>query len=248
MHNGKNYGVAENKKRTPFGANTMRRKMVYWVVTILFGISGLFYECAIAFGVGPNALAEKGNIYYSEDGVNKIQLTKGGADREPVLSPDGSCVAFIRKTKDKKDELWFIKIKGGKSKLLVKEITYPSKGGSEKKPLYRIVTDGIRFSPDGKTIYFVTRDYETDGGIHAIGIHGENQRFIVAGREVKVVERGRYKGDLLLVQHRYFVAGPSYDWVWLYTSSGKEIGPMAEDWDDVDWENLNFEETIVRKK
>lgn len=206
----------------------------------LFLATGICW--AVASGAGPKVFSEKGNIYYSEDGENKVQLTKSGEDREPVLSPNGEAVVFIRKTKDGKDELWLIKLDAGKQELLVKEITYPSKDGPEKKPLTRIVADGIHFSPDSKTIYLVSRDFETSGGIHSVEIESGKERYVTDGSELKVISSGKYEGHLIFRQHRYFLFGPSYDWIWLYTPDGKEVGPVAEDWDGVDWDRLSFEE------
>lgn len=218
----------------------MKRKTVYLVTMLLLGMSGLFHNDAAA-GFGPKVFSKKGHIYISEDGESKTQLTKNEIDREPVLSPDGSCVVFIRQTKDKKDELWIIELEDGKSELLLKEITYPSKGGPEKKPLYRIVTDGIRFSPDSRTVYFVSRDFETSGGIHAGEIKTKKERYIIDGYGLEVIPDGKYEGHLVFRQHRYFKFGGSYDFWWLYSPEGKEEGALgdAEDYKSL---NLDFSE------
>ena len=39
----------------------------------------------------------------------------------------------------------------------------------------------------------------------------------------------KYKDDLVVLAHRYFLLGGSYDWYWLYDSTGKkELGPLGE--------------------
>ena len=173
--------------------------------------------------------------------INVVAATSG-TNPSSVLSPDGKYEAFVRKGEDKKDELWLRVIKNGAERLLVKEITYPSKKGSEKKPLHRIVDEGIHFSPDGKVIYFISADFETSGGIHSVNIENGRERYVIDGSEMKVILSGEYKGDLIFRQHRYFLFGPSYDWIWLYTPEGKEVGPVAEDWSGVDRDRLDFEE------
>ena len=217
----------------------MEGKTVFLMAILLLGMSGLFHGDAVASGVGPKVFSKKGNIYISEDGESKTQLTKSKIDREPVLSPDGSCVAFIRKTKDEKDQLWIVKLEAAKPELLVKEITYPSKGGSEKKPLGHIVTDGIQFSPDSKTVYFVSRDFETSGGIHTVEIKSKTERYLIDGYALHVVTDGKYEGHLVFRQHRYFKFGGSYDFWWLYSPEGKEEGALgdAEKYKDL---NLDF--------
>lgn len=38
----------------------------------------------------------------------------------------------------------------------------------------------------------------------------------------------KYKDDLVVLAHRYFAVGGSYDWYWLYDAAGKkEIGPLG---------------------
>jgi len=44
----------------------------------------------------------------------------------------------------------------------------------------------------------------------------------------QVILGGEYAGCLLVNRHRYFLGGGSYDWVWLLTADGKEIGPVSD--------------------
>ena len=55
------------------------------------------------------------------------------------------------------------------------------------------------------------------------------ERFLVAGSTVEVVRYGEYRDCLLVVQHRYFIGGGTYDWIWLFRPDGKEVGPVGED-------------------
>jgi hypothetical protein len=56
-----------------------------------------------------------------------------------------------------------------------------------------------------------------------------NYRFIQPANELEVITSGEYQGYLALQQHRYFIGGGSYDWYWLFTPDGKEIGPLGEE-------------------
>ena len=55
------------------------------------------------------------------------------------------------------------------------------------------------------------------------------ERYLFPGNDVKVVPSGEYKDCLLVLQHRYFLGGGSYDWFWLLRPDGKELGPVGED-------------------
>ena len=98
------------------------------------------------------------------------------------------------------------------------------------KPKKRIVDpQQLNFSPNSRTLYFVTSAWAVSGAVHAINIDGTNYRFIQPANELEVITSGEYQGYLALKQHRYFIGGGSYDWYWLFTPDGKEIGPLGEE-------------------
>jgi len=41
------------------------------------------------------------------------------------------------------------------------------------------------------------------------------------------VPKGKYAGDLIVSKHRYRLAGGSYDWFWLVSPKGMELGPVG---------------------
>ena len=94
--------------------------------------------------------------------------------------------------------------------------------------------DGFKhlfLSPDGKTLYFQTDAWATSNAVHAITIANKQVSFVAPGEIACVVLAGQYQGDLVIEQHRYFVQGGSYDNLWLFDPSGKEVGLVAEDTD-----------------
>lgn len=42
-----------------------------------------------------------------------------------------------------------------------------------------------------------------------------------------MVAKGEHRGRLIVQQHRYFVQGGSYDYLYLYTPDGQKIGLVA---------------------
>jgi hypothetical protein len=63
--------------------------------------------------------------------------------------------------------------------------------------------------------------------VHAIDVDGNHLRFVTDGSELRVVQDGPYKGDVIIRQHRYRFKGDtplgSYDWDWLFTAKGRRI-------------------------
>ncbi|MFC1514490.1 TolB family protein [Candidatus Omnitrophota bacterium] len=201
---------------------------------------------------------EKGNIYYLPEGKEAIQLTDSGKDETPVLSPDGKIVAFIRKSAKEAylavgapedyppeglfaDQIWIVNIDGSGEKMLV-ENKHPKdiqitpdvpRDDWVSYGLERTIAhiDSLQFSPDSKRLYFITSAWVTSGAVHCVDVDGSNERFLMAGNSLEIIGEGRYKGYLIVRQHRYFLAGGSYDWLWLFTPDGEKEGPLGIDLD-----------------
>ena len=168
----------------------------------------------------------------SEKNKKIDQLTRGAKLTDLIESPDNQWIAFVKTSKkiipqscafsladtNYADEIWMINIEKMQKKLLVAanlDCDHPEKA--------IIDPNNLQFSPDSKTLYFATSAWATSGAIHAIDVDGKNLRFITAGNGYHVVTDGKYRGDLMVNQHRYHNQGGSYDWDWLYTPAGKQI-------------------------
>ncbi len=169
---------------------------------------------------------KKGCIYYAPGGKMEIQLTKNGKDRAPVLSPDGKRVVFLRKS-DKEaylptggcedyikddpdgllaDQVWRVDVTGKNEKMLVRDHD-PDEVAIEgdfdgSKVIAHIDDEELQFSPDGKQLYFITAAWVTSGALHSVNIDGTNERFIAGSSYLKVIDKGGYKGNLIINQHR----------------------------------------------
>lgn len=150
-----------------------------------------------------------------------------------MLSPDGRWVVFVRAVPGKKintgagdadaEELWQISA-GGKE---LTQLVAPK----EAEDVQNIVANfqDVQFSCDGRLVFFVTEAYATSGAVHVVDTTNGKEHFVVPGSTVEVVRYGEYRDCLLVQQHRYFVGGGSYDWVWLLRPDGKEVGPVGDD-------------------
>ncbi|PIQ97755.1 MAG: hypothetical protein COV67_02630 [Nitrospinae bacterium CG11_big_fil_rev_8_21_14_0_20_56_8] len=140
---------------------------------------------------------EKGNIFLKSRG-QVTQLTDTGRDSEPVLSPDGRWIAFNREIEGKakecserndlwacpSDELWIYSLDPQTEKLLLE----PRPDVPQKRTedvIYQF--NGKQFSPDSRTIYFVTPAWVVSGAIHAVNIDGSHERYVMHGYSFHVV-------------------------------------------------------------
>lgn len=184
------------------------------------------------------AFIKSGNVYFTQDNGQTIQLTSQGQAHSLVLSPDKKNIAFISTGSEMIPELcrnfadthstygnqiWIVDIEHKKERLLVKN------NFACNKPMEMIITPHhLTFSPDSKTLYFLTHAWTTSNALHAVNIFDTQEHYLLPANSLAVVKDGEYKGDLILNQHRYFIGGGSYDWYWLFTPDGKEIGPLGE--------------------
>lgn len=178
--------------------------------------------------------AQDGNLFYraSADAPPR-QLTSSGLDRDPILSPDGQLVAFVRDTPgdsveivigtEEATSLWTIHVDGSDARMRLKGRAGETAGES------LAMLHGPQFSPDGARIYFLSAAWANSAAVHVLDLATGNERFLVAGNSLEVLPAGEYAGHLMVSQHRYFLAGGSYDWYWLVAPDGREIDPIGED-------------------
>lgn len=181
-----------------------------------------------------SVVVHEGNVFYSASAdAAPRQLTTSGLDRDPVLSPDGRTIAFIRGTpadsvdtvlgREEATSLWIVGVDGDGARMLVR-------GRSSETPSVALAhLQAPGFSPDGQRIYFLSAAWATSGAVHAVDVSTGAERFLAPGNSLEVIPSGDYAGFLLVSQHRNFLAGGSYDWYWLVSPEGREIDPVGED-------------------
>jgi len=174
----------------------------------------------------------EGNIYI-KNAEGKVQaLTNTGKDFQPCLSPDGEIVVFVRSIDENIsteldiicNEIWSINVETKQERLLIcgkKDDDLTNNLSNLRSP---------QSSPDGKRIYFMSSAWVTSAAIHVMNSDGTEERFLTGGNSLEVLQEtddGEYNGYLIVEKHKYFLGGGSYDWHWLVTPDGEEVGPIS---------------------
>jgi hypothetical protein len=181
---------------------------------------------------------ERGNIVLI-DKSRRTVLTHSGHDSDPVLSPDGKRIYFSRTgtatkamapcsldgTPVQTVALWRVDRDGeGATKLL-------DGHGADNPQSGLCAFAHKQFSTDGSRLYFDTPAWATSDAVHVMDVAKGTEKFFLPGSVVRVLagcRDKRYRDALIVNQHRYFVFSGSYDWDWLFSPQGKEIGPVGE--------------------
>jgi hypothetical protein len=194
--------------------------------------------CGLAVALLAEANAQKasvqnGNICISSASGETKTLTNTGHDSEPIPSPDGKWIVFIRTIPGKKistglgdadvTELWQIRADGKEPTVLVRS------KDSDKMETVLTGFSKPQFSANGKLVYFLSEAWATSGALHVVDTTNGKEHFVCPALEFEVVPSGEYRDCLLVAQHRYFIGGGSYNWFWLLRPDGEEVGPVGED-------------------
>lgn len=141
------------------------------------------------------------------------------------------CPTVGRREEPRADQLWLVNIDGKDETMLVQD-----RMGEPETEINLIFA--MQFSPDSQKIYFMTGGWATSWAVHCVNVDGTGEHFVVDSNYLKVIEKGEYKGKLIVSRHKYFMFGGSYDWCYIVTPKGKEIGPLADDEKNIPWEDL----------
>lgn len=176
---------------------------------------------AFALGATPAVAVTNGNI--TCDGK---AITTGGQDSEPVLSPDGHTVAFIRATGPAADsysappsELWTGDCTTGQTR----KVFVGKAADTPERNLASVYSPA--FSLDGGFVYVMSQAWVTSDAIHQIRLSDGREKFVTDGNSLSVIRNGPYRGYLLTQKHMYRKGGEggSYDPTWVVRPDGKRI-------------------------
>jgi Tol biopolymer transport system component len=176
-----------------------------------------------ALGFATPVSEKQGHIYYDNQ-----QLTHSGKDSQAALSPDGKQLVFVREIENQNTELWLMDISGQNAHAIVQSHEYED----VKQNLTGF--NNPLFSLDGKAIYFLTTAWATSDAVHVINLNTNKQHFVIDGNSLELVPFGKYKGYLIVSEHKYHKEGGSYEDFWLVSPKGKAIKSLGEEQEQVD--------------
>ena len=78
------------------------------------------------------------------------------------------------------------------------------------------------------SVYFLSAAWAVSNAVHLLDLASNKQRFITDGNSLELVPVGKYRGYLIVSQHRYHKNGGSYDDFWLVSPKGKTIASLGE--------------------
>ena len=166
---------------------------------------------------------QHGNLYYNNQHTATL-----GKDSQASLSPDGKQLVFIREMDNKNTELWIMDMTGQNARSLVQTHEH-----EDIKQSLRELNNPL-FSLDGKAVYFLSAAWATSNAVHVIDLNTGKHQFVTDGNSLELVPIGKYRGYLIISQHRYHKNGGSFDDFWLVSPKGKAIKSLGHDQERVE--------------
>jgi hypothetical protein len=208
----------------------------------------LLLSFASAAAAAQRVAVTRGDVWF-EPGHGRAarRLTTDGRTWQAALSPDGRLVAYVRATPgvrvetgssdEQATELWTVATDGTRRTMRLR--------GHGARSMANVVAamQDPQFSPGGRRIYFASAAWAVSAAVHVYDLDAGRESFVAPGWLAEVVQKGRYAGNLLVGQHRYFLAGGSFDWLYLMSPAGREIGPVQGDAVPYDSTLSDFRET-----
>ena len=151
--------------------------------------------------------------------------SQDGARVFPVRSRDGLWEAFVRLGPPR--ELWLASVQDGSERRLLTE----SEADEPQRNLVGFA--GLQFSPDGRTLYFLTEAWATSAALHALDLQTLNERFVIDAVGLLVIMSGKYAGHLFVQRHQYKdfpgEGFHAYQWCGVVDSRGKTVRTLDTD-------------------
>jgi hypothetical protein len=192
---------------------------------------------------GETVESRSGNIYLRDEKGDLKQITNSGKDHDPALSPDGARIVFVRNLLGDRDyndftrsgpatqvmQLWAAEVDEHIPPKLILDSPIEVKG----RQFSGFYTP--QFSGDQHQIYFLIQFAASSGAIVRLTLGTKEIAYVTDALEFSVVPGGKYKGDLIVKQHRPKLALGYYDWFYLLTTTGDRLGVIGQNKDDVDY-------------
>ena len=189
----------------------------------ILALLGLLTGTVAAHPQPARVYSDAGSIFIERAG-RIAKLTASEMDIDPVLSPSGNFVVYTRQgrgrshrhyepdqfcpTEPRPDELRRIDLDGSHDRLLLK-----GRGGDPERQLCDFKSK--QFSSDGRRLYFLTPAWAASNALHVFDMRAGEEHFLLPANDVLVLNfcRSKYKDHLVVLSHRNFLFGGSYDWV-----------------------------------
>lgn len=148
--------------------------------------------------------------------TDSFELFTRQTNKKPIYAGNGDSI---------NNELWIRYNKSKKEELLVE-----CRDNEDTKKLIVDIFAAVR-SDDKQKIYFMCNAWATSAAIHEVILRTKEERFICDGNYLEVIKKGKYKGKLIVSQHRYLsgMNMGSYDYFYIVDDNGKVLKKLGEE-------------------
>jgi Tol biopolymer transport system component len=189
---------------------------------------------------GASVAAVGGNVYVTRPNGERIEITSGGNDYDPSLSPDGRYVVFARavpgppfregpqpRGQQDRSELWIVGADGIGPR--------PLFSGEVRDGDFRYVHfSAPHLSLDNRYVYFAIPLTAVCAGLVRLDRRTSQVTILTPADAFTVIESGTYRGYLVVMRHVYIFPdaqgqGGATRPSWLYSPDGEPVRKIGDD-------------------
>jgi hypothetical protein len=163
-------------------------------------LRGLIFLLASSVSCPEHVAVEKGNVVYTDSEGSVHLLTDSGRDSEPVLSPDGRVIAFVRAVREVEgvgvprvvqSELWIVGTERFRNPKRISSGPAMTPDGRRSSAFTM-----PKFSTDNRYLYFLSDCCDIRGPLRLDLASGADS-FLSSALEHSVLQSGRHRGSII---------------------------------------------------
>lgn len=171
--------------------------------------------------IASDLFEQNGKIFHRNERGEVQQVSAEQHNTNAVISPNQKWGAYIHAEEatpdDSAHEIWLVDMDTRASRMVVRSQT------NDKPENNLTQLHNLKFSPDGRSLYFMTAAWATSGAVHQLDIATLQQHYVTDGNSLDIIPHGKYAGYLVVTKHIYLRGGGSVENYCLLKPNGRQV-------------------------
>lgn len=171
--------------------------------------------------IASDLFEQGGKIFHRNEHGEVQTISNEPNNTGVVVTPDQKWGAYIHADTTTSDdpisEIWLVDMDTRASRMVVRSQT------NDKPENNLTQLHNLKFSPDGRSLYFMTAAWATSSAVHQIDLATLQQHYVTDGNSLDIVPHGKYAGYLVVTKHTYLRGGGTVENYCLLKPNGHRV-------------------------